>query len=268
MNEIFDEWMKDKREQRAALVTLIFLGGGFLALWVVKSVLGIDADSVFIAMLLLPLIVYFVVSGRISELKTPGGLEAKFREAAGAIVSPESEKVEPADVQVAPKAAPTIRTVTPVKKPDDSKPIILTVTVGKGTEGYTRDELLQSVEIFSQYRNFKFVVFLNHENKFVSCMPAWAARSLLQKESLGNEFVQFLNDGEVNALQQYPGIIQKTITTEMTNLEALEEMTRLNIEALIVIDEEEKLAGVVEREQILSKLMLSLLHGVTQKSTG
>lgn len=263
MNEIFDELLKDKREQRAALVTLIFLGGGFLALWVVKAVLGINADSVFIAMLLLPLIVYLVVSGRISELKTPGGLEAKFRKAAEAIVAPESEKVEPEDVQVPLEGKPVIQRVIPVKKPDDSKPIVMTVTVGKGKDGYSRAGLFNSVEVFSRYRNFKFVVFLDRENKFVSCMPAWAARSLLQKAALGDEFVQFLNNGEVNALQQYPGIIQKTITTEMTNLEALEEMTRLNIEALIVIDEEGKLAGVVEREQILSKLMLSLLRGTS-----
>ena len=33
-----------------------------------------------IAILLLPLLVYLLASGRLSELKTPGGLEAKFRE--------------------------------------------------------------------------------------------------------------------------------------------------------------------------------------------
>jgi CBS domain-containing protein len=37
-------------------------------------------------------------------------------------------------------------------------------------------------------------------------------------------------------------------------------MLEQNIEALVVIDEQRKLRGVVEREQVLSRMMLSLVR--------
>jgi predicted transcriptional regulator len=37
-------------------------------------------------------------------------------------------------------------------------------------------------------------------------------------------------------------------------------MLAQNIEALVVIDEHKKLRGVVEREQVLSRMMLSLIR--------
>ncbi len=258
MNDAFDEFLNDKKERRAITITLLFLGGGFLALWFLKNVLAIEGDSVAIAMLLLPLIVYLIVSGRISELKTPGGLEAKFTAAASESVTPASETVEPEDVQVPVEGQMALQSVIPVKKPDDSRPIVMTVTLGQGENHYSRGGLLNAVEVYSQYRNFKFVVFLDQENRFQACMPSWAIKNLLGKEALGNEFVTLVNSGNIIQLADYPGMIMDTITTQTSNIDALKEMTGQNIEAMIVISEKKALAGVVEREQILSKILLAL----------
>jgi CBS domain-containing protein len=67
-----------------------------------------------------------------------------------------------------------------------------------------------------------------------------------------------ISEGNIGELRRYPGIVTRTISTKTTNFEALQKMTAQNIEALVVIDEDGKLKGVVEREQILSKLLLGM----------
>jgi predicted transcriptional regulator len=56
---------------------------------------------------------------------------------------------------------------------------------------------------------------------------------------------------------RYPGIVSRTITTKTTNIDALKEMTAQDLDALVVTDDQ-MVKGVVEREQILSRLILAI----------
>jgi len=47
-----------------------------------------------------------------------------------------------------------------------------------------------------------------------------------------------------------------------TNLEALQAMSDQNLKAIIVVGEDQKLKGVVQREQILTKLMVGLARSL------
>ena len=89
-------------------------------------------------------------------------------------------------------------------------------------------------------------------------MPAWAVLQILRMDALGDEFVRIINEGSIQELQRYPGVVTRTISTKATSIDALREMTAQNLEALVVIDENRNLKGVVEREQILSKLLLAM----------
>lgn len=68
----------DKQEIRAIVSFILFLALGFLVLWIAKSVMKIEGDAVFVALLFVPLLVYVILSRKLEELKGPGGLEAKF----------------------------------------------------------------------------------------------------------------------------------------------------------------------------------------------
>jgi predicted transcriptional regulator len=81
----------------------------------------------------------------------------------------------------------------------------------------------------------------------------------LNTPSMGQEFVRVINEGILQKLLSYPGIVQTTITTSTTNAEALRQMAEKNIGALVVTDKNNRLKGVTEREQVLSKLMLALV---------
>jgi signal-transduction protein with cAMP-binding, CBS, and nucleotidyltransferase domain len=114
------------------------------------------------------------------------------------------------------------------------------------------------IESLSQFNNFKFVVILDKEGRFVAYLSAWGMLQILRNDALGNTFVAMVNDGAERELKQYPGVVTKAVSTKTTNLEALKEMTSQNNEALVVIDVDKKLHGVVEREQILSKLLIGM----------
>ena len=246
-----------RREAIAIIASILLLALGFLAGWLSREFLELEG-LVLLFVIFAPIISYTIFSGRLKELRA-GGLEAKFVDVAGQSVDLASletieasmsdmEYVEKADARELPRR---------MRYLDESKPIILALTLGR--EGYYRRTAWASyMHALSQFRSFKFVVFLDQENKFVAYMPAWATLQILRMDALGDEFVRIINEGSIQELQRYPGVVTRTISTKATNIDALREMTAQNLEALVVIDEDRNLKGVVEREQILSKLLLAM----------
>ena len=250
-------WRVLAQPARAVGASLMFVMLGLLFVWLAKRYLKLDGDAVLVALLVLPAVIYMIFSGRLSELKA-GGLEAKFAGVAAAPVEPASESVagSVAEMQMVAKLG-TGELKRRLQRLDESKPITLTLTTGKDLY-YDRSALRTYVEELSRFRNFKFVIVLDHENRLVAYLPSWALSQILKLEALGDEFVRMLNEDRIGELRQYPGIITHAISTSSNNVEALREMTRQNIEAVVVVDGDRRVRGVVEREQILSKLLLAM----------
>ncbi len=245
------------KEATAIILSIFFVALGFCIIWFSQSYLELEGEALFIFLFLIPILAYAVFSGRLSELKA-GGLEAKFVDIAKQSVELGSETIEPSvhDMEIVAKAGARELQGT-LHRLDESKPIVLTVTLG--SEGYyNRNVWIQYLEALSQYRNFKFAVILDKESRFVAYMPSWAMLQILRMEDLGDHFVEIINYDNYKELKQYPGVITNTISTKTTNLEAIREMTNRNVEALVVIDDNKKLKGVVEREQVLSKLFIGM----------
>ena len=258
VNRMPNSSKQEKQEVRAIVISALFLAAGCIVLWFAKTVLGIQGDAVLISLLIIPVLIYVIVSGKLEEFKAPGGVEAKFVKVANESVSAASETVKPSreDMQIVLKSSSALLEKKR-EELNESQPIVMIMELGKG--GYGREMALGYLEVLSQFRNFKFVVFVDINKRFLGYMPSWAVKSLLSKHELGEEFIDVINTGKFSELFRYPGVVTETISTQWTNVEALREMTRRNLEALVVIDENKQLVGVVEREQILSKMMLSLV---------
>lgn len=249
---------QENRDVWALAVSIVFLTLGLLVIWVTKSFLNIESDATYVSLLIIPLIIYLIVSGKLEEFKGPGGWEAKFAKTANERIVSASEKIEISteDMQIIQKEG--LRILERKRQElDESRPIIMTMELGK--QGYYRREaVLSYLEVLSQFRNFRFVVFIDSEKKFVAYIPSWALRGILRIPELGETFIWSINAGEKQNMFRFPGIVKEAISTQSTNVEALQEMTKQNLEALVVIDENRQLKGVVEREQLLSRMMLSL----------
>jgi hypothetical protein len=69
------------RRQQVAMVflTTLVLAAGLALLWLTKTVLEVEGDALFIALLLVPLLVYLVVTGKIKNVSLVG-MSAEFRD--------------------------------------------------------------------------------------------------------------------------------------------------------------------------------------------
>jgi signal-transduction protein with cAMP-binding, CBS, and nucleotidyltransferase domain len=258
MNKSTGASQKGDQEKRAILFAILFLAVGFVILWFAKAVLKIEGEAILISLLLTPLLVYLILSGKLEEFKGPGGLEAKFAKVAGETVSTTSEEVRLSveEMQIVMKES---LVVLEKKRQElnESQPIVMIMELGKHNY-YQREAVLKYLEVLAQFRNFRFAVFVDKNKRFAAYMPSWALKGLLAYPELGDRFIYAVNESLAQELFRYPGFIRETIHTQSTNTEALREMTKQNSEALVVIDEKNELAGVVQREQILSRMMLSL----------
>jgi hypothetical protein len=258
------------KEIRAIWLSVLFLFLGCIVAWIIKSVLKIEGDAVFVSLLLIPLLVYAIISGKLEELKGPGGLEAKFAKAASESVSIASEEIKPSVEEMQMVSKESVKFLERKQREiDETKPIVMLMKLGKTSEDdysqserdyYGRQAVLQYLEALSKFRNFKFIVFVDINQRFLAYMPSWALKGLLSEPELGGRFIRAVNQGRKSELFRYPGLVREAIRTQSTNAEALREMMRQNLEALIVTDENDRLAGVVEREQVLSRMMLSLVR--------
>lgn len=245
------------KEIKNIIISIIFLVLVIFVVLFLSKYIGTIGDTVIITILLLPILIYLIFSGRLSGLKA-GDLEAKFVDITVQSIEIASETITPSvnDMVIVKKqgARELLKNIPELNK---SKPIILTLILGTSTS-YFYESWFKYMEALSQFNTFKFVVFLDKDKKFIAFITSRAILQILRIESLGNEFINTLNDNKIQELKLFPGIVSTTISTMSTNIEALSEMTKQNLDALIVIDKNLKLEGVVEREQLLSKLILGM----------
>jgi CBS domain-containing protein len=255
-------------------LSLLLLGLGILVIWVVRYWVNEGrnpptepvGDTVLVFLLVMPILIYAIISGILKEFKGPGGWGASFNSIATTSVSDTSSdtlahsqvSVDDDTVQILPPGGTETRQV---KAPeldefDETRPIVITVTFGKG--GYTVADLHDYVENYYRYRSFELVVFLTAGKQFVAFMPTWAAKQILNDPKRKSDFVEAINEGDSDKLYTCPGVVSKAISTKSTNAEALREMIERNSRFLVITDENNRLKGIVEREQVIGKMVLAL----------
>ncbi len=69
---------RKSKDYEGAIAAALSLAVGFAVATLLKWTAGIQDAPIIVTLLILPLLVYGVVSGRIRELRGPGGLQAIF----------------------------------------------------------------------------------------------------------------------------------------------------------------------------------------------
>src|SRR5262249_11890048 len=112
---------------------------GLLVVVAAKHYVDSLEASVLITLIMLPLLAYVIASGRLAELKAPGGLEAKFTQAASESVSPASETVAYDNPQVIAKESVRSLIERKAREIDESQPIVMTMALGGNATYNTHD---------------------------------------------------------------------------------------------------------------------------------
>ena len=258
-----------RRELGPWIVPLLFLGLGVIILWAITRLVNESdttvGDVVLVLLLVMPILIYAIISGRLTELKGPGGVEAKFTAAA---TTPVAGTASHDSVSM-----DELLTVSPeqgrqqlgkrLRRFTEIQPIVMTITVGADSyrEG-SEDEHISSLQAYvaqlSRSRNFALVAFLDTSNNFLAYMPSWVIHNRLRDRDRASELFRAIKEGDQGELVELPGVVRDKISPNFTNSETLRKMVASNLDIIVVVDENKRLKGVVEREQVLTRMVLAL----------
>jgi signal-transduction protein with cAMP-binding, CBS, and nucleotidyltransferase domain len=251
-----------KKEINAIFGTLFFLILAIILFYIVKVVFDVTDDNIsFTALIIFPILVYLILSGRIKAFKA-GGVEATFNEIANKSVEFEPQEiVESSSDEIGIIEKGTMSDLRNqldyLNRMEESKKFILTFLSGK--QGYYDQWAVgRYLESLSGFRNFKFAVILDKNKKVVAYSTIDSLFKIVKRDNFGNELIQLINDGDNREIRNFPGFITKTISDKSKNIEALKIMEELNMDDLIMVNESNELKGIVNRNKILSKLMIAL----------
>ncbi|MEI2300959.1 hypothetical protein [Ensifer sp. MJa1] len=221
----------------------------------------IGESTTFIALLLLPLGVWGIASGAISEFSA-GGVALKFREAAKAEVklTPLTSIVE--DFQAIEKGGPSAiegftRTLTP------GKPVALVLKLGRPGY-YVPSAVVLYLQALSSFDPELTLVVTDAEGKFVAAADGRAVISFLtgQNDFQAQErFRTALDSPGTRQLLELPGFTGEAIAADATNAQALRKMDDLARRTLVALDRDGRPKGLAKRDAIVTHLLVQLASG-------
>ena len=262
--------MKDQKN--LLLRSILLLGLGVVIAYVVWSLMGMKESGWLVLLIFAPNIVLFLYSGIIRELKIKDLVDVVLSDVANEPVkgdfeprtTPPKEEdlfgpIAPSrdDIhQVGEQGVALLENMLATYKLSEERPILMVIRLG---DVYPRATTLGFIEKLSLYRSFRLVAFVDTENHFSGFMPVWAIRQTLSNPALGDEFLGIVKTpGRKNELSGYQNVIQESIKTESKTLEALRTMDKKKLSAFVVTDEENIIQGVIEKDKIISQMVLKL----------
>jgi CBS domain-containing protein len=244
---------------------LLFVAIGFAAILLVAKVADVKDGTVLASLLIVPALLYLLLSGRVSDLKGPGGLEVQLAKVAnqtipmsgheqgGAALS--YEEVRPVERGRAESFLDRVRNITP------SDPVVLTLTVGSGK--IDGDVAADYARGLTQFPRFRFVAVLNEDKTLISYMDESAFRHVIGADVVDAAILlDNIEKKNLGPIRGFTGMITTTVAPGTSIADALRTMDAERTDALLVT-ERSKIKGIVERDRLANALLLTILDRVS-----
>jgi CBS domain-containing protein len=256
------------REVNALAGAVVFLLLGFAGIYVVAKVADVKNGTVLAAVLIIPALLYLLLSGRVSDLKGPGGLELTLAKVANQTIpmpGHEQGTQELSFEQIAPIAKGRTETLDDrIKHIPPDAPVVLTFTLGSDIDGPAAANYARRL---TQFPRFKYVAIVDSQGKLVSYMDERAFEHTIETGGLsGIRLLNNIKAQDVGEVKAFPGMIPYTLTPRTSIADALRKMERTRLNALLVTDEG-AIAGIVERDRLANALLLSLIDRVSANAS-
>jgi hypothetical protein len=216
---------------------------------------GKDNTALVIALLLIPLIVYCILSGKLREFSAPGGWVAKFQEAAAEKIKPASltECIE--NIQVVQKGG-VDALQEQGQRLQKGRPVALTLQLGNAN--HDASALQAYIETLRISDPEMSVLFLDQAGALIVYAEASAILGLLRQPAQSGPLMAAIKQPNIGYLMALPGFAWQTISSERSNAEALQLMRELNARTLVVVDAQKRPIGIVKRDHIMARLLIEL----------
>ena len=254
------------RAELAALGgAILFIAIGFAGILLVAKVADVKDGTVLATLLLLPALLYLLLSGRVSDLKGPGGLEVQLAKVAnqtipiaghdqgGAALS--YEEVRPVERGRAESFLDRVRNITP------ADPVVLTLTVGSGKiDGKVAADYARGL---TQFPRFRFVAVLNEDKTLISYMEESAFRHVIEADVVDAAILlDNIENKNLGPIRGFSGMVTTTVAPGASIADALRTMDSERIDALLVTDQG-RIKGIVERDRLANALLLTIVDRVS-----
>ena len=221
---------------------------------------GVDS-GIFIALLLVPIAVYSLLSGKIQEMSA-AGIALKFKDFAQASVATSGIKSgimdEAQALQLFDKGGPgTLQTMLAHLKTD--QPAALRLLVGRS--GFYNSRLISVyLQNLIAIAPSSYVVFVDNATKtFIGGASARQVLSILNGDSTKQQFVDQLESKEPHPFAGMGFLVTQFLTPSDTNATALQKFADTNADALVIVSEDgNQPIGVIDRNRLVAKLMAKL----------
>jgi CBS domain-containing protein len=235
------------------LTVTLLLALGLVLSWLFREAMAMTNDAIAMALLVVPPLLYLAMVGRLNNVKGLG-FEVKLGQPVMDSSARPAQSVSVTEARVIPKV--DLESLEAAARGlSDTQPIVMTMLLGN--RAYEPPAVREHLKMLSMFRNFKLIVFLSTPARVVGFMPPAVAQELLNSTTFDSAFVDAVRSERRQDLVRL-GMIERTVTGRDTNADVLREMTARNMEALVVVNDDGTLRGVVERLQVLSTLILGL----------
>ena len=227
-----------------------------------KKYLDTIDGTVFVALLLLPLIVYAVGSGRLEQFSAPGGWGATFRDTANATVRTQNIIEEAEKLQAVEKGGLS-NLNSFVENLDRNFPNAMVLRVGKSGY-YQPNAILSYLRTLMAVGPSTYVVFVEQASgKFIASANGTQILAVIESGGeVTSRFMEELGRGGSNALREHSFLVRTALEPTDNNKTALGKFLDSNAQALVVVSKDGQIpTGVVDRGRLITKLLLELASG-------
>lgn len=248
----------DRRGLTIALIVLI-IGGVVIALTVERKSAGVPITG----LLFVSAIFYGVISKRITEFAAPGGWSAKFIETAQKSIRNTDAVFHytPVDVNFQDKGTLEESMQRLVALHDDIRPLVLTLNLGIKYESESFAALLTA---FATVPNFRGVAVLSNSGALIAYSSArqisWL--SSIHCDVARSALLQYVENNDESKIIKHISMSSVRVTNGSSYIYVLNKALEKNLTCIAVVDEDNKLCGIVDIDRLAAALVLSVALSV------
>lgn len=254
--------LKDEKEQKAVKMTVLFLSIGLAFGVVAKFVFDITGDLVFAMFLLIPILLYLVITDKITELRTPSGWGVTFVKTARDSVEKEigGERVEvDHNEQIAKEGLDRLYQQT--EKLDTNRAPVMVITIGFK---YLTGILIEYIDVLKRFPKFKYIVFRDLKKRFIAFVSIDDFEQKLTSNS--EQIIESIKHDKIEDYFDTKKLVKQTVLNEATNASVLQMMTQEQLQAVAVVNNSFSFIGIVEREQLLGRMIVALTKAASSET--
>ena len=246
-------------ETAIAVVVVIVLVAG-LTLLRARTGNKFEIKTSDVALALVPVALWMLFTGKVQEFAVGDvKIVTAIREASASPIKNQVAPLPVADVRIDPKAG-----VEQIPAMLRKKTEALGFRLGGG--GYYGPAIAEYLARLSQSPSFRYVVITTSDGKFLGMIDARQLSALLTGPGMqaANEFAQYLNRNDAEAILRLPGIIprDKAITKRTDKRQALVQMESMDVQTLSVVDEAGQFVGIVDRSKLTASILIEIAEKV------